>query len=171
MRDRSHGEFIHRNGFVRHQCPRKPQRWHDVLMRPFRPGPRYEITMDAEKPLTFVWPSGVRWRTNKHYYSDSGSIPMIAQAVVGAGDLYLLPYMFHDDIYRAHGIWISNHPDDPFRFCPLTRAEADRSCLHEMILADGGTVFDADLIRGTVRLCGWAPWRSKPKRNRTKGRV
>jgi len=155
-----YGRFINRRGFTKHQMPRKPLKWWQALLRPFcgSARPVYEVTLDPCAPLTWEWPSGVRWQIDRHSFSDGGSIPWIGTGVVGSPDWFELPYLYHDNAYCIHGVYEQIVQTMPYEFRRLTQAEAD-DALRQMILAEAGWPPNAATIWAVLRLVGCAAWR------------
>lgn len=127
----------------------------------------YEFTLDGNFPLTYVSASGVKYRTDRHFYTDQGSVPKLFCQLFVPKDRFLGFYL-HDSAFIHGGLWM-NEPqwemtteigrDGMLNFVPkfvfreMTREKVD-ALLHDMVLADPrpGWNFTANCVWLGVRI-------------------
>jgi hypothetical protein len=116
----------------------------------------YEITIDDRNPLAFVDEFGFWWMTDRHYFTDFGSIPPPLQNIPGLDrERHRFPFLFHDSAYQERGLWRSPDCGENWRFIEMARVEAD-AFLSKTIRYDiipGGTINRGSIFWG-VRLGG-----------------
>jgi hypothetical protein len=84
----------------------------------------YRCVINPNRPPTFIQADGTRIRTCREFPTDQGSQPVLVQGWLPK-DRHIAVY-FHDDGYRAGGLWIAAPGETEFRFVPLTRADLDQ---------------------------------------------
>jgi hypothetical protein len=116
----------------------------------------YEITIAKHNPLVYVDEAGAWWMTDRHYFTDWGSVPPPLQSIPGLDrERHRFPFLFHDSGYQEGGLWRSTDSGRTWLFIELARVEVDKM-LAEMIRHDiepGGTVNRLAIFWG-VRLGG-----------------
>ena len=130
----------------------------DVKLSGIRRKPIYKVELDEANSLCYF--DGVYyWQPDRHYFSDMGSVPRLAQVFAAFGkDHYLLSYLFHDCAYTFKGLYRSDlGARFGYEFFALTRKQADEM-LYDMIRAEGGWRITAWAIYRAVRLGGWIGW-------------
>jgi hypothetical protein len=112
----------------------------------------WQYFADAKAPLTYCAPDGAKYRPDRHFYLDFGSIPPPLMALPSLSRTrFLWAYIFHDSCYRFGGLWRCGAGESEFTFCEFTRGEAD-ALLWTTIRASGGNAWQASLICQGVRL-------------------
>lgn len=153
------GTFHNVDGYSSYRIPQKQGFW-KALFRPFLGSEVYDFHLSPTRPLTFIWPDGRRWQPNRNMISDKGSVPPVAQLVVGGEDHFELGYWFHDSGYNFHGVYEAEKGSDEFRFRVASRSEID-AALQTMVQVEGGWFATARAIYRAVRLFGIFPWNRK----------
>ena len=121
----------------------------------------WDVCSDKEEPLT-VEIDGVLYRIDYHIKSDLGSVPRSLQRWLPRWferDRYSQSYIFHDNLYNQHGLWVA--VAGGWEFCEFTRAQADEF-LYKCLLIEGASKANAKMIWLGVRMGGWNPWGKKP---------
>jgi hypothetical protein len=113
------------------------------------------------RPLIFVCENGQYIKPSATKFdTDFGSIPIPLRSLPNCNESrFLLSYIFHDNIYNAHWIWVSTDQGNTWIHKDMTREEADNQ-LKECILNEpqAGSSFIANLIWSQVRLWGNSAW-------------
>ena len=125
----------------------------------------WEFTADEKSPITAIDKDGVHYRTDRHYFSDCGSIPKLLRFFVSS--TRFLFFWFHDALCKFGGLWVwKSEPvvnasgivsfkptGEAYVFVKFTRAEAD-ALLHDFVLADPkpGWGITADAVWLGVRI-------------------
>ena len=148
--DHGGGKFINKTGYTLTQIPeqRSTELYHCVLLAP---------------PLTWWAANGTFWNTAKEFDTDMGSTPLLCQWIPALQkDRYLLPYMFHDFIYRHKKLLVSCVNGGAPRERYIGRGEADQ-LLREMIASEGGWFATRWLVWSGVRIGGSFAWKRRTK--------
>jgi len=116
----------------------------------------YELRLDAAHPLTFVVQNGDRYRPDRHYFTNLGTVPRFPPVVrcIVPKDRFPCGFAMHDSGYAFGGLWING------TFRVMTRKQVD-DLLYDMILADPipGSTATAWLVWSHVRMYGgWSGW-------------
>lgn len=107
----------------------------------------WDIRTDAEHPLTYISSSGLRYRMDRHFVSDFGSIPPPLRALPGLNETRFIGYLFHDSAYCHGGLWMSFDGGGEYSFQRLHRDVVD-GLLREMVERDptpGGMILAASI--------------------------
>lgn len=122
----------------------------------------FEFSLESP-PLMFKDKSDDIWMTDRHFFTDWGSIPTILQPIIPK-DLYL-GYLFHDSAYGHHGLWVCRKSQNIFIFQPLTMTESNK-LLYEMMLAQNALSLTANTVYYTLQSMGYFAWTNAERRNR-----
>jgi hypothetical protein len=124
----------------------------------------FEFEADADFPITYQDERGDLWRTDRHYLTDWGSIPVIVQPII-CKDAYD-GYLFHDSAYLHHGLW--RWPFDSlegFAFEPMRREDVD-NLLYQMMLTQGAWQITAATVHGALTAFGGFAWGDDMRRSK-----
>lgn len=102
--------------------------------------------------LTYTDDIGRSYRSDRHYYTDMGSVPKLAQVFVPK-DRFLKSFLMHDSAYKNGGLWVYWAPLQIWRFEHMVRDQVDE-LLAEMCEAEGAPGLEADAIWTVVRAGG-----------------
>ena len=111
----------------------------------------YEFTLLYPDPLTFIEYGGNQYQSDRHFFTDMGSIPRIAQLVIPKDRC--LGFYLHDSGYMDCGLWINGV------FEKMTRKQVD-DLLYDMCMNDPIPTWriTARTIWLAVRAFGWMSW-------------
>lgn len=79
-----------------------------------RERPIYEFSLVQSHPLTLVDAQGNSWQSDRHYFTDKGSIPAVLHWMIDPDEA--VAFYPHDSGYAQHGLYLR----------PATREEATR---------------------------------------------
>lgn len=137
------GHFVNPDGFVL-RLSDELSTWRKTV---------YEATLDdAESALTYIDNYGGSWRPDRHFFTDMGSVPRLAQVLIPK-DRFLEAFLIHDSAYIHGGLWRWSALVQGWRFSYMTRRQADE-LLYEMCLSSGAWQSTAWAIYLAVRVGG-----------------
>jgi hypothetical protein len=116
----------------------------------------YHFRLDVA-PVLWVDRNGWIWKTPNAFYTDQGSVPWVASALVSKDRF--IGFYFHDAAYRDHGLMCDKGDGRGFVFVELTRSEVD-AMLYDQCLSDPDPAwqFTAGVVWSAVRSGGWMSW-------------
>jgi hypothetical protein len=123
----------------------------------------FEFTADPQSPIIFEDHDGNWWLTDKHFFTDWGSIPIVLQVLIPK-DTYL-GYLFHDASFGHHGLWFLKKGSTEIVFKELTMTQAN-DILYQMMMAQGAWKITAATVYETLQLAGSAAWNDAVKQKR-----
>jgi hypothetical protein len=124
----------------------------------------FEFTSDPNAPITFEDSNYNQWRTNNHFFTDWGSIPIILQPIIPK-DIYL-GYLFHDSGYGEHGLWIKKCGKNNFEFKELTIKEVNE-LLYQMMMSQNAWKITATTVYDTLQVVGRFAWNNAQEKRKT----
>ena len=143
------------DGFTLPQRGFKPEAWDNRYLG-LAPTSLYEFTAIPEHPLMYCDPNGTVWQTDRHFFTDKGSIPNIFRWKFSPDECCW--FLFHDSAYMYHGLYRMDPADGTFSLQPWERSTAD-SRLHDGYLIQWPEgKYRADTIWAAVRVGGGIPW-------------
>lgn len=125
--------------------------------------PLFEYTACSEDPLIYTDSDDIQYQLDRHFETDGGSIPSIAQAVpflkLNPFD-FLRSYLYHDCAFIYGGLYIKYKHETDFKFRLLNRVTSN-SILKMMMPYDGASWIDTSIIYNFVKAGSVFVWDNK----------
>lgn len=119
----------------------------------------FEFTLHPDHPLMYIDPQFNVFQTDRHFFTDKGSIPTIFKWKFSPDEC--LWFFYHDSAYMYHGLWRMIKTTGKFEFESWSQKNADDG-LHDGYLIQWPQYsLRADTIWAALRCGGSFAWNKK----------